>query len=107
MKSDVTQFVVHQSRDESVRCTRQGSIKLLEAEVVLLVDEAQDYQECIKGRDRLEAIVQGGRAVPVRMLLVNVDSTTDDPERMVAAVTVVTEQNPTGRPPYCLPEAED
>jgi len=37
------------------------------------------------------------------MLTVPVDSSTDDVERMIAAVEVMAEKNPTGQPPYCLP----
>ena len=105
--SDVTHFVVHNARDEKVRCTRQGALKLLEAEIVLLVDKAHDYLECVKGRELLEGIVRSGQTASHRVLRVNVDSATDDPERMMAAVSVITELNPTGRPPYWLPAEEE
>ena len=105
--SDVPQFVVHRAQDERVRCTREGALRILEADVIVLVDETRDYQECIKGRDRLEAITRSGEALPLRVLRVAVDSQTDDVERMMAVVDVVTAKNPTGQPPYLLPEEAD
>ena len=107
--SDVPFYVVHTIKDESARITRSGALKLLEAEVVLLEDPdaGRGYRKCIKGRTRLEAIVATGEAVERRVLHVRVDSTTDDVERMIAAVQVLTEKNPTGRPPYVLPVDEE
>lgn len=105
--SDVTKYVVHRAKDEQVRCTREGALALLEAEIVILMDEEQKYQEVIKGRDLLEETIRSGRETARRVLRVRVDSTTDDVERMMAAVSVVTEKNPTCRPPYVLPDDEE
>lgn len=105
--SDVPFYVVHTIKDESARITRAGALKLLKAEVILLEDSGEDYRNVIKGRTLLEALVATGEAVERRVLHVRVDSTTDDIERMIAAVQVLTEKNPTGRPPYVLPVDEE
>ena len=102
-ESRVTQYVVHSETDERVRCTRAGALAILEAEIVVLVDETRGYRKCIKGKDALEAIIDSGQPQRLRMLTVAVDSWTDDPERMVAAAQACAEQNPTGRPPWVLP----
>ena len=107
--SEVPLFIVYDARTEEMRCTREGAVRLLEAEIVLLADEAEDYLLCIKGRDLFAAGMRSGpKAISAyRVLKVRVDAATDDPERMMAAIQVVTEKNPTGRPPYVLPTEED
>ena len=102
--SDVPFYVVHSLETERARCTAKGALALLEAEVVLLEDVERGYRECIKAQGKLAAIVKTNEGSFQRVLMVRVDSSTDDVERMVAAVQVLTSKNPTGRPPWMLPE---
>ena len=46
-ESHVTRYVVHSETDERVRCTREGARELLEAQIVVLVDEDRGYRQCI------------------------------------------------------------
>ena len=104
MASGVQQFVVFDGKTEKVRLTREGAIQILESDVIMLIDEGANYSEIVKGRDLLEAIAAGKEARHVRMMKVAVNSESDDVEMMIAAIQSVEAKNPTGRPPYCLPE---